>query len=246
MRRILSAGSLEEATRLLRDHPDCRVVGGGTVLVPQLERDGWHAPLLDVTRWPETTRLTDCYLGASVSLDAVGGAGHLLPPHLVSAATQVGSPAVRREATVGGNCSPEVAGCVYLTLLSMRAEVTTVTARGRVRRPLLGWAGNSARQPLLTGISWEPATVLAGGFARSTQHAGGGPPRCAVAVTAFATKPALRVVIGYVGDRPLIVDVERVDSPTVMAVVDEVSDLVPATAVRGCLTAAFDTMAVAS
>jgi len=242
---LLTATCLAEAKRVLRAHPDCRVIGGGTVLVPQLDRDGWDGPLLDVTRWPETARLRSWCLGASVTLGAVGRAVGQLPPHLVAAAAQVGSPVVRDAATVGGNCAPEVAGCVYLTLLSMRANADTVTEDGRASRPLLGWSGDSARLPLLTGVSWEPARLTAGGFARSSRHAGGGTPRCAVAVTVFADPPGMRVVIGYAADRPVIVELERMDVPDVLAtVLDQVVDLVSVTAVRACLAAALASVVV--
>lgn len=241
-RRLLTATTLSEAQRHLRAYPECRVLGGGTVLVPLLDRDGRDTPLLDVTGLPAATRLAPGFLGASVSLDAIARAS-VLPSHLVSASAQVGSPVVRRDATVGGNCAPDVAGCVYLVLLSMRARASVCTETGQVERPLLGWASGAARTPLLVGVSWEQESIVDGAFARPSAERGGGAPLCAVAVTKFADGPSLRVVIGYVADDPVVADLERTTVPQESAAALEQTGVTPTTALRECLADALSAVA---
>jgi aerobic carbon-monoxide dehydrogenase medium subunit len=131
--------SVTEALAALARHDgECRLIAGGTALVPML-RLGLARPdrLVSLHRVPEIDAIgTDggaLVLGAMVTHAAVGrdrsvGAGW---PLLAGAAARVASPAIRASGTVGGNlCYAESASDVAPALLCLDAEVTAVGARG--------------------------------------------------------------------------------------------------------------------
>jgi CO/xanthine dehydrogenase FAD-binding subunit len=122
------------------------------------------------------------------------------PPHLVAAARS-GPPGLRPVATIGGNCAPDVAGCVSLVLLSLGVTALLATPRGPTERPLASWAGG---RTALVGLRWDPGGVLGGGFARARRCHDDGRPVCAVAAT--ATPAGLRVVVGYLADHPVVLE----------------------------------------
>lgn len=175
------------------------------MLISQIAAHGWVGTLVDLSCWPATNELAPGRLGACVTLATVADCGGAMPAHLADAAAQAGSPAVRQAATTGGNCAPEVSGCVYLTLLSMASRTVTLTAAGQCERPLRRWH-TGAEVTALVEFRWE--AVAGGGFARSDRITDNGLPVCAVAVTVPAASPrTLRIAVGYVVRQPIILTV---------------------------------------
>jgi CO/xanthine dehydrogenase FAD-binding subunit len=126
---------------------------------------------------------------------------------------------VRAAATVGGNCAPEVTGCVYLVLLSLAAKALVVTAQRIEQRPLSQWqrpvtGPAAAGSVALVQLRWSQGEVAGGGFARSADRDADGRPLCAVAVTA-TPEPALRIVIGYLTQTPVILTTTGDGEPAV-------------------------------
>ena len=196
-------GSVPEIQVALGRHPGCRLLGGGTVLAGQIAREGWTGDLLTLAGCPEARAIGPRTAGAAVTLDELAGAAGAVPAHLAAAAARAGSAEVRRAATVGGNCAPDVAGCVYLVLLSLAAEARTATPDLIVDRPL--WTAGEAA---LVGVRWSGGAT--GGFARTAEVAGNGLPVCAVAVTAVGA--ALRIAVGYLTPRPVVVTTTEPES----------------------------------
>jgi aerobic carbon-monoxide dehydrogenase medium subunit len=131
--------SVTEALAALARHDgECRLIAGGTALVPML-RLGLARPdrLVSLHRLPEIDAIrTDggaLVLGAMATHAAVGRDRSVRAgwPLLAEAAGRVASPAVRASGTVGGNlCYAESASDVAPALLCLDAEVTAVGARG--------------------------------------------------------------------------------------------------------------------
>jgi hypothetical protein len=186
---------MDEAKAALRERPGARVIGGGTLLRRELERTGWTGALLDLSRVSASGAWKPGQLGAAVTMDrlAVSGAAGLAP-----AAGSIGNPEVRTLATVGGNCSASVSGCVYLTLLALDATAVVLTPAGPRQAPLWRWNAASASAPLLA-VRFDPAPVA---FERIDTEPRAPRPLCAVALCRLPGGGGLRCAVGYAVDRP--------------------------------------------
>jgi aerobic carbon-monoxide dehydrogenase medium subunit len=131
--------SLDEALGAVARHDgECRVVAGGTALVPML-RLGLARPerLVSLHRVPrmDEVRLDGgtLLIGAMTTHAAVRRAGLVREgwPLLAEAAGRVASPAIRASGTLGGNlCYAEAASDVAPALLCLDAEIVVAGARG--------------------------------------------------------------------------------------------------------------------
>jgi carbon-monoxide dehydrogenase medium subunit len=139
--------TLGEALALLHGSAgECRVIAGGTALVPTL-RLGLARPhrLVSLHRVPDLDRIAVDAAGLSLGALVTHARLHRDPvvrerwPLLAEAAGQVASPAIRASGTVGGNlCYAEAASDVAPALLCLDASVTLVGASGERTVPVDG------------------------------------------------------------------------------------------------------------
>ncbi|HLU10098.1 MAG TPA: FAD binding domain-containing protein [Oceanobacillus sp.] len=128
--------SVEEAVQTLAEHAgNARIIAGGTDLMIDLQFTEGHPnvdALVDVTRIPEMTRITEqdgwCIVGAATTHTAIVKS-HLLETRatcLVESCGVVGGPQVRNVGTLGGNVAhalPAADGTTSLMALDTEAEV---------------------------------------------------------------------------------------------------------------------------
>jgi xanthine dehydrogenase FAD-binding subunit len=142
--------SLPELLGILRERPKAKIVAGATDLIPQARegRKGDHSfpVLVDVTRVPElrTTELR----GDRLWVGATNTFGNFLSDKLVvdrarvlsHAAELVACPAIRTQATIGGNvvnASPAADGTPALLALDAQIHLARLGAEGAVERRML-------------------------------------------------------------------------------------------------------------
>jgi xanthine dehydrogenase FAD-binding subunit len=121
-------------------------IGGGTDLLLDIQQ-GHHPPvdtLVDVTRIPETTRLSiqdgHLYIGAGVPVSQVAESGLVWEhaPAVCEACALIGGPQVRNTATLGGNVAHALpAADGMISLVAMDAEVEIACSGGLRRAPIL-------------------------------------------------------------------------------------------------------------
>ena len=140
------AKNAEEAVRLLCEHPDARVIAGGSDVLVQL-RDGKLAGaelvsihgidgLRGVSRDPDGT----VRIGALTSFSRLHTDPVILAciPPLAEAAGQVGGPQIRNIGTVGGNiCNASPTADTPPTLLAWDAELELLGPEGTRYLPLM-------------------------------------------------------------------------------------------------------------
>ena len=139
--------SLAEALAILARHDgECRLIAGGTALVPLL-RLGLARPdrLVSLHRIPGIAEIRadggGLLVGAMATHAQVRRAAAVQGwPLLAEAAGRVASPAIRAAGTLGGNlCYAEAASDVAPALLCLDAEVTVTGARGERTVPVAGF-----------------------------------------------------------------------------------------------------------
>ncbi len=132
------AGSLQDAQRLLGDHPGAKLLAGGHSLLPLMKlRFAEPSAIVDIGRIPElrgisvdatTVRIgaltTHAELAASADLRRAAAA-------LAEAAGLVGDPAVRNRGTIGGNIAhADPASDLPTVLVALAARIATLGPRG--------------------------------------------------------------------------------------------------------------------
>ncbi|PZH20791.1 FAD dependent dehydrogenase [Streptomyces sp. NTH33] len=168
-------------------------VGGATLVWATWQREGFPEQAVSLRHVPEANVLGPRSLGAAVVL---GRIDDRVPRALREAATSVGTGAVRRAATVGGNLVGSTLRCLLPAVLVLDARATVLEPDG-VRETDL--AEVLAKRPLLLGLHWrEP---LACAHHKQPGEAGGRPP-LVVAAAVHAedgTSGRLRVAVrdGY-------------------------------------------------
>ena len=148
--------SVREAVDLLAEWVgQARLVAGGTDLVLQLRRGERQAAcLIDVSRIKEMCGIEEAdgaiTVGAAVTHARVAASPLIrkVAPVLAQAALEVGSPEIRKMATIGGNVvNAQPAADTALALLALEAEAEVVGVAGARWVPLLDLyrgAGRSA------------------------------------------------------------------------------------------------------
>ncbi|MHC3473285.1 FAD binding domain-containing protein [Streptomyces sp. 7R007] len=168
-------------------------VGGATLVWAAWQRDGFPEQAVSLRRLPEANVLGAGELGAAVLLHQVD---ERVPQVLHRAAAGVGTGAVRRTATVGGNIVGSTLRCLLPAAVVLDARAVALAADGPFETDL---AELVAKQPLLLSLRWrEP---VASGY-RKLSEAPGGPPPLVVATAVHAPeggRPELRVAVrdGY-------------------------------------------------
>lgn len=143
-------------------------VGGATLVWAAWQRDGFPGLAMSLRELPEANAIGHGELGAAVVLHRIDGR---VPETLHRAAAMVGTGAVRRTATVGGNLVGSTLRCLLPAALVLDARAV-ILERDTVYETEL--AGVVDKHPLLLGLRWhEPA---ASAYDKLTAVPGGPPP----------------------------------------------------------------------
>ncbi|WP_234426228.1 FAD binding domain-containing protein, partial [Streptomyces kebangsaanensis] len=124
-------------------------VGGATLVWATWQREGFPEQAMSLRDVPEANVLGPESLGAAVVL---GRIDDRVPRVLREAAASVGTGAVRRAATVGGNLVGSTLRCLLPAALVLDARATVLEPDG-VRET--GLAEVLAKRHLLLGLHWR-------------------------------------------------------------------------------------------
>lgn len=143
-------------------------VGGATLVWAGWQRDGFPERAISLRNLPEANVIAHGTLGSAVVLNRID---ERVPEVLRQAAARIGTGAVRRTATVGGNIVGSALRCLLPAALVLDARAT-VLDRDRVFETDL--AELLAKQHLLLSLHWrEP---VATSYLKLAEEAGGPPP----------------------------------------------------------------------
>lgn len=160
-------------------------VGGATLQWAVWQRDGFPEQAMSLREVPEANVLDAEALGAAVLLHRIDDR---VPEVLRRAAAGIGTGAVRRSATVGGNIVGSTLRCLLPAALVLDARARVLAAEGPFETDL---AEVLAKKPLLLSLHWEEPLVS--GY-RKVAEAPGGPPPLVVATAVHATGEGGRVL----------------------------------------------------
>lgn len=129
--------SLDDAVRLLGEHPDALLLAGGTDAMVEIN-DGHRRPddvvialnrVSDLRSWRHDPTTDTVTIGAGVTYtELMQPAIAALVPALAEASRTVGSPQIRNAGTLGGNlgtCSPAGDGLPVLSALDARIRIVS-------------------------------------------------------------------------------------------------------------------------
>ncbi|MGW7240864.1 FAD binding domain-containing protein [Streptomyces sp. NPDC054804] len=165
-------------------------VGGATLVWAVWQRDGFPEQAVSLRKVPEGTAIGGGVLGGAVLLHQVDDR---VPEVLRKAAKGVGTGAVRRTATVGGNIAGSNLRDLLPAAIVLDAWAEVLTADGVDEVDL---SEVEAKAPVLLALRWrEP---VKGAYAKVADPAGGEVPT--IAAAAVDTDGVLRVAVreGYV------------------------------------------------
>ncbi|MGC9495900.1 FAD binding domain-containing protein [Streptomyces sp. WG7] len=143
-------------------------IGGATLVWATWQRDGFPELAMSLRDLPDATAVGPEELGAAVVLHRVDDR---VPEVLRRAAGTVGTGAVRRTATVGGNLVGSSLRCLLPAALVLDARATVL---GPDRAYETDLAEVMAKRHLLLALSWR--TPVASGYRKQPAEAGGPPP----------------------------------------------------------------------
>ncbi|MEU0227363.1 FAD binding domain-containing protein [Streptomyces sp. NPDC006284] len=143
-------------------------IGGATLVWATWQRDGFPELAMSLRELPEASVVGPEELGAAVVLHRMDGR---VPEVLRGAAGTVGTGAVRRTATVGGNLVGSSLRCLLPAALVLDARARVLGPEGAYETDLPEVV---AKRPLLLGLRWR--TPLASGYRKQPAEAGGPPP----------------------------------------------------------------------
>ncbi|MEU0024630.1 FAD binding domain-containing protein [Streptomyces sp. NPDC006335] len=181
--------SLPEAQECLSD--GAIPVGGATLVWAAWQRDGFPEQAVSLREVPEANVLGAGEVGAAVLLHRIDAR---VPEVLHRAAAGIGTGAVRRTATVGGNVVGSTLRCLLPAALVLGARARVLATEGPFETDL---SELLAKKPLLLSLHWDDPLVS--GY-RKVAGAPGGPPPLVVATAVHAgERPVLRVAVrdGY-------------------------------------------------
>jgi CO/xanthine dehydrogenase FAD-binding subunit len=207
---VLRPRSLDEALQLRADHPDARVIQGGTDLMVGLNFDRLRPPALidlelvdELRGWHrENGRLV---LGAGLTFGALMRSEVAVElPALAEAARTVGSPQIRNRGTLGGNLgTASPAGDALPPLLVEGAEVRLVSLNGERVLPLAEFLLGPKRSALASDELIASVVVSAGGGPQTFMKVG---PRnamviavCSLALAVDRERGEIRAAYGSAG-----------------------------------------------
>lgn len=171
---VIRPGSLDEFVELFGDGSDAVVLGGGTVLVPELVHRRTRPTrvfmlppgLAGISR--ENGKVT---IGAGVRVAELEGGDE----PLATAARHLADLEIRAQATVGGNLCVRSAdtprGDLQAPLLALDATVRTVGAGGERSEPLESFLSSEADGRVVLDVSYDEAERQTGYAAAWRPHA---------------------------------------------------------------------------
>ncbi|MFF7756123.1 FAD binding domain-containing protein [Streptomyces sp. NPDC007971] len=143
-------------------------IGGATLVWATWQRDGFPELAVSLRELPEANVIRSGTVGAAVILSRIDDR---VPDVLRLAAATVGTGAVRRAATVGGNIVGSTLRCLLPAALVLDARATVLDAEGVHETDL---AEVVAKRPVLLALHWrEP---IASAYRKLPAEAGGPPP----------------------------------------------------------------------
>jgi CO/xanthine dehydrogenase FAD-binding subunit len=143
-------------------------IGGATLVWATWQRDGFPDQAMSLRNVPEATAIGPRTLGGAVVLHQVDDR---VPEVLRRAAGSVGTGAVRRTATVGGNLVGSSLRCLLPAALVLDAHATVLGSDGAYDTDLNEVV---AKRHLLLALHWR--TPVASGYHKQPAEAGGPPP----------------------------------------------------------------------
>ncbi|MEU6611529.1 FAD binding domain-containing protein [Streptomyces shenzhenensis] len=183
--------SVSEAQECLAE--EAVPIGGATLVWATWQRDGFPQRAMSLRDLPEANVIGAESLGGAVLLNRVD---ERVPDVLRLAAATIGTGAVRRTATVGGNIVGSALRCLLPAALVLDARARVLDADGIHETDL---AEVTAKRPLLLSIHWR--APLASAYHKAPGEIGG-PPQLVVATALHADaggRNRLRVAVrdGY-------------------------------------------------
>ncbi len=129
---VTTPGDLTDLLWLAAERPDSYLMAGGTDLMRRQMTDGFPERIIDLTAVSELSRLSRTErwvdLGAAMTLNRLlGVARNVLPRVLLAALAGIGGPALRNQATIGGNL------CLATPLSDSLAPLFALDARVELR-----------------------------------------------------------------------------------------------------------------
>ncbi|MDL2075947.1 FAD binding domain-containing protein [Streptomyces sp. GXMU-J15] len=143
-------------------------IGGATLVWASFQRDGFPERAVSLRNLPEANVLEAEALGSAVVLQRIDDR---VPLVLRRAASTIGTGAVRRAATVGGNIVGSTLRCLLPAALVLNARATVLDSAGVYETDLTELL---AKRPVLLSINWQ--TPLVSGYYKEDAPAGGPPP----------------------------------------------------------------------
>ncbi len=207
--KYFRATTVEEAASAVAK--GATALAGGTALVPDLAHDGGgDQTIVDIGRLAAlgevTTSADHVLLGSLVTLDRIAESDLLQRkfPALTEAARAVGSPQVRRAATLGGNVARMSDGADLLpAVLALEAEILFRDGSGEGHLPVSEFAGAGR---LITGVRIPVRNNSRSAFRKFAWRRASGITlvHCA-AVCSFARNAVVsaRLIGGAAGMRPV-------------------------------------------
>jgi hypothetical protein len=166
-------------------------VGGATLVWAGWQRDGFPEQAVSLRELPEAKVIGTGTLGAAVLLHEIDAR---VPEVLRRAAAGVGTGAVRRTATVGGNIVGSTLRCLLPAALVLDARAVVLEPAGPVETDL---AELLAKRPLLLSLRWrEP---VASSYRKLSGVLRGEVPFVVAVAVTGSERPTLRVAVrdGY-------------------------------------------------
>ncbi|MCS0602763.1 FAD binding domain-containing protein [Streptomyces sp. LP11] len=161
-------------------------IGGATLVWAGWQRDGFPEQALSLRELAEANGVGRDTLGAAVTLHRIDGR---VPDVLRLAAGSVGTGAVRRTATVGGNLVGSTLRCLLPPALVLDARATVLDSEGVHETDL---AELVAKRPVLLSLRWR--VPIASAY-RKLEADAGGPPPLVVASALHADDTGRRVLV---------------------------------------------------
>ncbi|MEU6406431.1 FAD binding domain-containing protein [Streptomyces sp. NPDC046985] len=158
--------SVSEAQECLAD--GAVPIGGATLVWAAWQRDGFPVRAFSLRELPRANVIGPTDLGAAVVLHRID---ERVPEAMHRAAASIGTGAVRRTATVGGNIVGSSLRCLLPAALVLGARATVLESDGVHETDL---AEVVAKRPLLLGLHWTAPLVSA--HRKQPGAEGGGPP----------------------------------------------------------------------
>ncbi|WP_328875635.1 FAD binding domain-containing protein [Streptomyces sp. NBC_00287] len=154
-------------------------IGGATLVWATFQRDGFPDRAMSLRNLPEANVLGPETLGSAVVLHRIDDR---VPEVLRRAAGTIGTGAVRRAATVGGNIVGSTLRCLLPAALVLDTRATVLDAAGVYETDLTELL---AKRPVLLSLNWR--TPLTSGYHKQDSDPGGPPPF--VVATAVHAEP---------------------------------------------------------